>query len=41
MANNNSPYLCGGIFSALLLRARKQRSKARDKFLGGSDGLSD
>ena len=41
MVNNNSPYLCGGIFFALLLQARKQRSKARDKFLGGSDGLSD
>ncbi|CDX03463.1 NACHT domain protein [Desulfitobacterium hafniense] len=41
MVNNNSPYLCGGIFFALLLEIRKQRSKARDKFLGGSDGLSD
>ena len=38
---NKIPYLCGGIFFGLLLQARKNRSKARDKQKGGSDGLSD
>lgn len=41
MANSSSPYLCGGTFFVLLLQARKQRTKARDKFNGGTDGLSD
>ena len=38
---NNVPYLCGGIFFGLILQARKNRVKARDKQKGGSDGLSD
>ena len=38
---NKVPYLCGGIFFGLLLQARKNRTKARDKQKGGSDGLSD
>lgn len=38
---NKVPYLCGGIFFGLLLQARKNRTKARDKQNGGSDGLSD
>lgn len=38
---NNVPYLCGGIFFGLLLQARKNRTKARDKQKGGTDGLSD
>lgn len=37
----NIPYLCGGIFFSLVLQARKNRSKARNKFDGGSDGLTD
>jgi len=37
---NNTPYLCGGIFFDLLLQARKNRAKARDKQNGGTDGLS-
>lgn len=41
MKKNDNPYLCGGIFFVLLLQIRKQRSKARDKFGGGSDGLAD
>ena len=39
--SGNVPYLCGGIFFGLLLQARKNRSKARDKQKSGSDGLSD
>lgn len=39
--SNNVPYLCGGIFFGLILQARKNRVKARDKQKGGSDGLSD
>ena len=39
--SNNVPYLCGGIFFGLILQARKNRAKARDKQKGGSDGLSD
>ena len=35
------PYLCGGIFFSLILQARKARTKARDKFNSGSDGLND
>lgn len=35
------PYLCGGILFSLILQARKTRTKARDKFYGGSDGLKD
>jgi len=41
MANTNTPYLCGGTFFVLLLQIKKLRSKARDKFNGGSDGLND
>lgn len=35
------PYLCGGILFSLILQARKARTKARDKFNSGSDGLND
>ena len=35
------PYLCGGTLFSLLLQARKTRTKARDKFNGGSDGLKE
>lgn len=41
MANNDFPRLCGGTFFTLLLQTIKQRSKARDRYNGGSDGLSD
>jgi hypothetical protein len=41
MENTNTPYLCGGTFFVLLLQIKKLRSKARDKFSGGSDGLND
>jgi len=41
MANNDCPRLCGGTFFLLLLQAIKQRSKARDRLEGGSDGLKD
>lgn len=41
MSESNTPYLCGGIFFTLLLQTRKSRTKARDKFQGGSDGLSE
>lgn len=41
MAPNNVPHLCGGILFDLLLEARKPRRKARKKFDGGTDGLSD
>lgn len=34
------PYLCGGTFFVLLLRAKKQATKKRNKALGGSDGLT-
>lgn len=37
----NTPYLCGGILFSLILQARKTRTKARDKYHGGSDGLKD
>ena len=35
------PYLCGGILFSLILQARKTRTKARDKYNSGSDGLKD
>ena len=38
---NNIPYLCGGNFFVLLLQATRLRRKARDKFLGGTDGLNE
>ena len=41
MAPTKVPYLCGGILFSLILQARKTRTKARDKFNGGSDGLKD
>ena len=41
MPSPKVPYLTGGIFFSLILQARKSRTKARDKFDGGSDGLSD
>ena len=40
MTKNKTPHLCGGTFFDLLLETRKTRSKARDKFNGGTDGLS-
>lgn len=41
MAKSDYPRLCGGTFFTLLLQAKKQRLKARDRDNGGSDGLSD
>lgn len=41
MQKNNTPFLCGGTFFVLLLQARKPREKVRDKFKGGTDGLTD
>lgn len=41
MTPTKAPYLCGGIFFSLILQARKTRTKARNKFQGGSDGLKD
>lgn len=41
MTPTKVPYLCGGILFSLILQARKTRTKARDKFHGGSDGLKD
>lgn len=35
------PYLCGGILFTLILQARKVRTKIRDKFNSGSDGLNE
>lgn len=35
------PYLCGGILFTLILQARKVRTKVRDKFNSGSDGLNE
>lgn len=40
MTNNKTPHLCGGTFFDLLLETRKTRRKARDKYEGGTDGLS-
>ncbi len=40
MGQEKVPHLCGGIFFALVLQARKPRRKARDKQKGGSDNLS-
>lgn len=41
MAPSKAPYLCGGILFTLILQARKIRTKARNKFNSGSDGLND
>lgn len=41
MSSVKIPYLCGGILFSLILQARKTRTKARDKYYGGSDGLKD
>lgn len=41
MTPTKVPYLCGGILFSLILQARKARTKARDKFNSGSDGLKD
>ena len=41
MTPTKVPYLCGGILFSLILQARKIRTKARDKYHGGSDGLKD
>lgn len=41
MTPTKTPYLCGGILFSLILQARKTRTKARDKYHGGSDGLKD
>lgn len=41
MTPTKVPYLCGGILFSLILQARKVRTKARDKFNSGSDGLKD
>lgn len=41
MTSKNVPYLCGGTLFSLILQARRNRSKARDKLSGGSDGLKD
>jgi len=41
MTKIDYPRLCGGTFFVLLLQARKQHYKARNRLNGGSDGLSD
>lgn len=41
MSSVKIPYLCGGILFSLILKARKTRTKARNKYYGGSDGLND
>ena len=41
MNNYDYPRLCGGTFFVLLLQARKQRSRVRNRFSSGNDGLSD
>lgn len=41
MTPTKEPYLCGGIIFSLILQARKTRTKARDKYHGGSDGMKD
>ena len=40
MESGGYPRLCGGTFFTLLPKALKQRRKARDRYNGGSDGLS-
>lgn len=40
MPSNNVPFFCGSIFFNLLLQALRSRSKARDRYNNGSDGLS-
>ena len=41
MMSYDYPRLCGGTFLTLLLRARKQRVKAREHRQGQHDGLAD
>ena len=41
MEQTSIPHLCGGIFFALVLQARRQRKKAKDKLKGGTDSLTD
>ena len=41
MDQQKVPYLCGGILFGLILQARKNRQKARNKLSGGGDGLSE
>lgn len=41
MAQNNIPYLTGGLLFDLLLEARKTRQQARANLQGETDGLSD
>lgn len=41
MGNKKIPYLCGGTLFFLLVQAKKQRNKAREREKGQSDGLSD
>lgn len=40
MTKGEYPRLCGGTFFTLLLEARRQRTKARERFKGEHDGLS-
>ena len=40
MAAESIPHLCGGIFFALVLEARRARRKARAKLDGGTDNLT-
>ena len=40
MTPDNIPHLCGGLFFALLLEAKKPRRKAKNKLKGGTDGLN-
>lgn len=40
MTPTKIPHLCGGTFFDLLLEARRPRRKARDKYSGGTDGLT-
>ena len=41
MSTNDTIRLCGGTFFDLLLQAKRQRTSARKKLSGDSDGLSD
>lgn len=41
MSNNEKPRLCGGIFLALILEARPQRTNYSEHFKGDTDGLSE
>lgn len=40
MTPDSIPHLCGGLFFALLLEAKKPRRKAKNKLKGGTDGLN-